>query len=88
MCVCVWVYIYDVCVVCVCVHLTSTEYEAEQLAQDEVEGRVGDGGESRRRPALQPRPLLLLRQHRLAEVGCQGEDGPGNDGHQLPGGVF
>lgn len=60
--------------------LTSTKDEVQKFAKDQMKGGVGDWGKYRR---FYSQTLLLLRQDRLTEVGCQSKDSPGNDGHQF-----
>lgn len=65
--------------------LTSTKDEVQKFAKNQVKGGVRDRGKSRR---FYSQSLLLLRQDRLAEVGCQGEDGPSNNGHKFSCSIF
>lgn len=60
--------------------LTSAKDEVQKFAKDQMKGGVGDGGKHR---CFHSQSLLLLRQDRLAEVGCQSKDSPSNNGHQF-----
>lgn len=60
--------------------LTSAKDEVQKFAKDQMKGGVGDRGKHR---CFYSQSLLLLRQDRLTEVGCQSKDSSSNDGHQF-----